>query len=626
MTMTIEQLTKKNNITKTSLRSHTCGELSRINVGSNVRIGGWVHQKRDHGGVFFIDLRDHYGIIQLVISRDDVDNGTISEQDYNSIIGVSNETVLLVSGVVRLRNAENFNHKIGTGEIEVIIKSCVIESEADQLPFQVNTDEASSEERCLEYRFLDLRRQKLHSNIMLRIEVINYIRNAMRDAGFFEFQTPILTASSPEGARDFLVPSRLHPGKFYALPQAPQQFKQLLMVSGFDRYFQIAPCFRDEDARADRAPGEFYQLDVEMSFVTQEDVFNFIEPVMHGLFNEFSTGEVSAAPFERITYADSMLWYGSDKPDLRNPIKICDTSRIFVDSDFSIFVRSISSGAVVRAIPAPNTEDKPRSFFDNMTEFAQKELGAKGLAYVSFDKNGVAKGPIAKFLTKEKHQELMEISGLNNGDSVFFVCDKPDVASKIAGCVRQKIGDELNLIVQNTYKLCWITEFPFYEWNPEEKRVDFSHNPFSMPQGGLEVLENADTNEKKLAIKAYQYDLVCNGIELSSGAIRNHKVEIMYKAFDIAGYKKEDVEKRFGGMIKAFKYGAPPHGGIAPGIDRIVMLLAKEHNIRRVIAFPLNQKAQDLLMQAPNYVNDQQLKDLHIQIKDYKDGNKKNNT
>jgi len=600
---------------KTYLRTHTCYELNENNIGETITISGWVHRKRDHGGVLFIDLRDHYGITQLVTSREEEALNKLSQEEYDTLNAINYESVITVTGTVVERSLETRNLQLKTGSIEVVIESYTIQSRAEILPLNVNSDQHFPEELRLEYRFLDLRRKKLHDNIMLRSNVISYIRNKMHALGFTEFQTPILTASSPEGARDFLVPSRLHPGKFYALPQAPQQFKQLLMISGFDRYFQIAPCFRDEDARADRAPGEFYQLDVEMSFVDQEDVFSKIEPLMYSLFTEFAPDQyqVSSTPFPRIPYRDAMLKYGSDKPDLRNPIEITDVTSVFDNSEFSIFAKAIKEGSVIRAIPAPGAASKSRSFFDNMISFAQTELGAKGLAYIIFD--GDAKGPIAKFLDSDRLKNLIEIAKLKDGDAVFFACGKEDEAAKIAGKVRTKLGEELDLLEKNIYKFCWIVDFPFYEWNEEEKKIDFSHNPFSMPQGGLEGLNNADTREKQLELVAYQYDIVCNGIELSSGAIRNHKPEIMYKAFEMAGYSKEFVDDKFSGMINAFKYGAPPHGGIAPGIDRMVMLLANEPNIREVIAFPLNQKAQDLMMNAPSKVSEKQLRELHITTK-----------
>lgn len=585
-------------------RSHNCSELNANHIGQEVKLSGWVHRRRDHGGLAFIDLRDHYGLTQCVID----DN----EELTHKIAHLHYESVITVTGVVAARFEDARNSNLSTGDIEVRIKTFHLESDADMLPIQVNSDKDFPEDTRLRYRFLDLRREKLHSNIVLRSKIISSIRAKMIAQDFIEFQTPILTASSPEGARDFLVPSRMHPGKFYALPQAPQQFKQLLMTSGFDRYFQIAPCFRDEDARADRSPGEFYQLDIEMAFVTQEDVFNAVEPVMRSIFTEFSSKQVTDSPFPHITYKDSMLKYGCDKPDLRNPLIISDVTEIFRDSEFTIFRENIKKGAIVRAIPAPNTAALPRSFFDKMITFAQ-ENGAAGLGYISFNEDGTAKGPIAKFLNAEQLDNLKKMAGLANGDSVFFASDLEGKAVKLAGQVRIKLGEELNLLDENQFAFCWIVDFPFYEWNEEENKIDFSHNPFSMPQGGLEVLENAKTKEDLLNIKAFQYDIVCNGIELSSGAIRNHKPELMYKAFEIVGYGKEVVDDRFRSLITAFKYGAPPHGGIAPGIDRIVMLLANEKNIREVIAFPMNQQAQDLLMNAPTAVDEKQLRELHIQ-------------
>jgi aspartyl-tRNA synthetase len=595
-------------------RTHTCGALNKSNIGQQVKLSGWLHRKRDHGGVYFIDLRDHYGLTQIVSSDQDPALIKLSKEKYDELTSLSFESVITITGTVVARSPETINKELPTGEIEVIIEDFIVESIAETLPLNVNSDLSVSEELRLKYRFLDLRREHLHKNIMLRNKVIAYLRKKMHDLGFMEFQTPILTASSPEGARDFLVPSRLHPGKFYALPQAPQQFKQLLMISGFDRYFQIAPCFRDEDARADRSGGEFYQLDIEMSFVTQEDIFSTIEPVFYDTFREFSNFKVNEAPFPRITYHDAMLKYGSDKPDLRNPILISDVTHIFADSEFTIFREGIKNGSIVRAIPAPNTASQPRSFFDKMIAFAQTELGAKGLGYITFAEDGSAKGPIAKFLDQNKLNELKSVASLNNSDSVFFACEEKNIAEKIAGKVRTKLGEELDLLEKQSYKFCWVTDFPFYEWSETEKKVDFTHNPFSMPQGGLEALNAADTIEKQLSINAYQYDIVCNGIELCSGGIRNHKPELMYKAFEIVGYSKEEVDSKFGGMIKAFKYGAPPHGGLAPGVDRIVMLLADEPNIREVIAFPLNQHAQDLLMNAPNTVSDKHLKELNILV------------
>ena len=585
-------------------RTHTCGALSKENIENQVKLSGWVHSRRDHGGLLFIDLRDHYGITQIVFSDKDMEM-------LDSASRLRLESVITVVGKVLARNSDAANKHLATGEIEVLADSYILESVAEMLPFQVNTEVDCPEDLRLKHRFLDLRREQLHKNIILRSKIIAEIRHLMTNQGFMEFQTPILTASSPEGARDFLVPSRLHPGKFYALPQAPQQFKQLLMVAGFDRYFQIAPCFRDEDARADRSPGEFYQLDIEMSFVTQEDVFNAIEPVMYNLFKKFSNKKLSTAPFERITYSDSMLKYGVDKPDLRNPLIISDVTDIFHDSDFTIFKNNIASGAVVRAIPATGASALPRSFFDKMINFAIAE-GAGGLGYIQFAEDGAAKGPVAKFLSEAKLKQLKEIANLKNGDSVFFSCDIKTKAEKLAGKVRIELGKELDLLEKDCYKFCWVVDFPFYEWNEETKSIDFSHNPFSMPQGGMESLNNAKTTEDFLAINAYQYDIVCNGVELSSGAIRNHKPELMYKAFEIAGYPASVVDERFGGMIRAFKFGAPPHGGVAPGIDRMVMLLSDAPNIREIIAFPMNQQAEDLLMNAPAYVDEKQMRELNI--------------
>ncbi len=594
-------------------RTHSCGQLSEKDCGTTVRLSGWVHRKRDHGGVFFIDLRDHYGITQIVTSSEDDVVSMLSEEKYQLFCSLTYETVVTITGRVVLRAESAVNSELATGNIEVIAQDINVISNAATLPINVNADYNFPEDLRLKYRFLDLRRQKMHNNIILRNNVISYLRSKMTESGFMEFQTPILTASSPEGARDFLVPSRIHPGKFFALPQAPQQFKQLLMVAGFDRYFQIAPCFRDEDARADRAPGEFYQLDIEMSFVTQEDIFAAIEPVLEGVFKKFGNKSVSQAPFERITYADAMMMYGSDKPDLRNPLKIVDVSDIFIDSEFSLFSKAINAGSVVRAIRVQSCDTQPRSIFDKMVSFAQNDLGAGGLGYIAIDSTtGASKGPIAKFLSKEKLEDLKSKLGILDGDVIFFVCDKELAACKIAGKVRTKLGEELNLIEQDVYKFCWIIDFPFYEWSEEDKKVDFSHNPFSMPQGGLDALAAADTIEKQLAIIANQYDIVCNGVELSSGAVRNHDPAIMYKAFEIAGYSHDDVDARFGAMIKAFQYGAPPHGGLAPGIDRIVMLLADEPNIREVICFPLNQNAQDPLMGAPLPATQKQLQELNI--------------
>ena len=581
-------------------RTHTCGQLRSAHVGSSVKLSGWVYRKRDHGNLLFVEFRHHYGITQVVVDRD--------SQAFKLIEGIKLESVICIDGEVRARGADRVNPEIPTGEIEVKATGVALLSEASEVPFPIFGNSEYPEEMRLKNRFLDLRREKLHANIVLRSQVIASLRRRMIDEGFTEFQTPILTASSPEGARDFLVASRIHHGKFYALPQAPQMFKQLLMVAGFDRYFQIAPCFRDEDARADRSPGEFYQLDFEMSFVTQEDVFGAIEPVLSGVFDEFSRGRsVTPPPFPRITYKDSMLKYGSDKPDLRNPIEISDVTEIFKDGSFAVFAKAIESGSVVRAIPAPEAGTRARSFFDSANQWSRDE-GYAGLAYINF--KGGEGGGIAKNLGPERVAQLVAKMGLGPNDGVFFACDKPSTAAKLAGLVRTRVGTELGLIEQNAFKFCWIVDFPMYEWDEVEQRVIFSHNPFSMPQGEMEALETMNP----LDILAYQYDIVCNGIELSSGAIRNHKPEIMYKAFEIAGYDRSVVDEKFKGMITAFKYGAPPHGGSAPGVDRIVMLLADEPNIREVILFPMNQKAEDLMMGAPSYVSEKQLRELRIAI------------
>lgn len=582
-------------------RSHTCAQLRKSDVGSTVRLSGWIHRKRDHGNLLFVDLRDHYGLTQIVT---DVDS-----EAFKVLEKARAESVVTVTGEVVARAAETVNGNLPTGEIEIRARDVTLQSAAQELPMPVFGDAEYPEDIRLRYRFLDLRRERLHNNIVLRSNVISSVRRRMIDQGFTEFQTPILTASSPEGARDYLVPSRVHPGKFYALPQAPQMFKQLLMVAGFDRYFQIAPCFRDEDARADRSPGEFYQLDFEMSFVTQDDVFNAIEPVLHGLFEEFANGrQVSAAPFPRIPYRESMLKYGSDKPDLRNPIVITDVSAHFTTSGFGLFERIVGGGGVVRAIPAPGTADKSRKFFDDMNEWARSE-GHAGLGYVT-RKGGEFGGPIAKNHGEEGMAAIYAALGLGPDDGLFFAAGNEAQAAKLAGAARTRVGEQLDLIDGNKFEFCWIVDFPMYEYDEESKKVDFSHNPFSMPQGELHALETMDP----LDILAYQYDIVCNGVELSSGAIRNHLPEIMYKAFEIAGYSQEDVDTNFAGMINAFKFGAPPHGGSAPGIDRIVMLLADEPNIREVIVFPMNQKAEDLMMGAPGPVTAKQLRELNIRI------------
>ncbi|HLJ63896.1 MAG TPA: aspartate--tRNA ligase [Stellaceae bacterium] len=582
-------------------RSHNCGQLRLEDAGAKVRLSGWVHRKRDHGQLLFLDLRDHHGLTQCVI---------VSSSPLFALVDAQRlENVITVTGTLVKRAPETVNLKLPTGEIELQIEAIEVQSEAQPLPFPVNTEADYPEEMRLRYRFLDLRREQMHENIMLRARVIASIRARMIAQGFTEFQTPILTASSPEGARDYLVPSRLHPGKFYALPQAPQQFKQLLMVAGFDRYFQIAPCFRDEASRADRSPGEFYQLDFEMSFVTQEDVFAAIEPVLYGIFEEFGRGrKVTTAPFPRIAYDEAMLKYGSDKPDLRNPLEITELADVFRGSGFSVFANAVEQGAVVRGIPAPGAGKEPRSFFDKLNDWA-RELGAPGLGYVVFAPGG-PKGPIAKFLDAPRLERLMTLSGIKENDALFFVCDKKEPAAKLAGLARNRIASELGLGGGDEFRFCWIVDFPMYERNEETGLIDFSHNPFSMPQGGLEALNKLDP----LTIKAFQYDIVCNGVELSSGAIRNHRPDIMYKAFEIAGYSAAEVEARFSGMLNAFKYGAPPHGGSAPGIDRIVMLLANTANIREVVAFPMNQQAQDLLMGAPSEVTPERLKELHIRL------------
>ncbi|MGI9483998.1 MAG: aspartate--tRNA ligase [Hyphomicrobiales bacterium] len=581
-------------------RSHTCNALRKSDVGETVRLSGWVHRVRDHGGLLFIDLRDHYGLTQIVA---DPDSPAFKEAEK-----VRSEWVIRVDGEIKARTGDTVNTNLATGEIEVFASSIEILSEAAELPVPVFGELDYPEETRLKYRFLDLRRETLHNNIMKRSEIISSIRRRMTDAGFFEFQTPILTASSPEGARDFLVPSRLHPGKFYALPQAPQQFKQLIMVSGFDRYFQIAPCFRDEDARADRSPGEFYQLDIEMSFVTQDDVFNSVEPVLRDLFEEFGNGKRVTQSFPRIPYAEAMAKYGSDKPDLRNPIEFSDVTEQFAGSGFKIFAGQIAADEKVRVWAIPAKTGGSRAFCDRMNAWAQKQ-GQPGLGYIFF-REGEGAGPIAKNIGEERTATIRDNLGMGDGDAVFFVCGVPAHFTSFAAAARDLVGSELKLTDENQFAFCWIVDYPMFEWDEEEKKVEFSHNPFSMPQGGLDALLNKDP----LDVLAYQYDIVCNGVELSSGAIRNHKPEIMEKAFEIAGYDRSVLEEKFGGMLRALQYGAPPHGGIAPGIDRIVMLLCGEENLREVTMFPMNQQAEDLMMAAPSEVSARQLRELHIRL------------
>ena len=582
-------------------RTHSCGELRLSHAGAQARLSGWVHRKRDHGQLLFVDLRDHFGVTQCVVD--------VSSPLFPEFEALKPESVVTVTGPVVERDAETVNPKLPTGQVELKVEEMALQAAAALLPLQVNAEEDAGEETRLRYRYLDLRRERMQRRIVLRSQVIAAIRRRMIEQGFTEFQTPILTASSPEGARDYLVPSRLHPGKFYALPQAPQMFKQLLMVAGFDRYFQIAPCFRDEDARADRSPGEFYQLDFEMSFVTQDDVFAAIEPVLAGVFEEFAEGRsVSPPPFRRIPFDEAMLKYGSDKPDLRNPIEIADVTEAFRGGGFGIFAKAIEAGSVVRAIPAPGAGAQPRSFFDKLNDWARSE-GAAGLGYIVYGGEG-AKGPIAKNLDAERVAAIKKQAGLATGDAVFFACDKQRAAEKFAGTVRDKLGRDLELIDKRRMEFCWIVDFPMYELDEETGKVEFSHNPFSMPQGGLEAL----TTQDPLTIKAWQYDIVCNGVELSSGAIRNHLPEVMIKAFEIAGYGAEEVEARFAGLFNALRFGAPPHGGSAPGIDRIVMLLADEPNLREIVAFPMNQRAEDLMMQAPAGVEQGRLKELFLKL------------
>ncbi len=590
-------------------RTHNCNELRREDLDKDISISGWINKKRDHGNLLFIDLRDNYGITQCIIDKE---NKNFLELEKTQL-----ETVIKINGKVVNRSEETINKDIETGEIEVVINEFEILGTCKELPLPVFSDQEYAEEIRLKYRFLDLRRKKIHENIILRSKVISHIRNEMTKLGFLDFQTPILTSSSPEGARDFLVPSRLNPGKFYALPQAPQQFKQLIMVSGFDKYFQIAPCFRDEDARADRSPGEFYQLDLEMSFVEQEDIFNVVETLLVNTFKKFSNKKLMYDKFPKISYAEAMLKYGNDKPDLRNPLIINDITEIFTREDvsFEIFKKLVKSGSEVRCISTKNTKDKPRSFFDNIDKWA-KEQGASGLAYFTFEEDGElsAKGPIGKFFPREALTEIMKKTNSEVGDSIFMACGKQHDLEKITALARDKIAKDLDLIDEDVFAFCWIVDYPMFEENEITNKIEFSHNPFSMPQGNLSEKDF----EKPLNILAYQYDIVCNGIELSSGAIRNHKPELMYKLFSIAGYDKNQVDEKFSGMINALSYGAPPHGGIAPGIDRIVMLLANEKNIREVTMFPMNQNAQDLMMKAPSDVSEEQLKELSLMIKNKK--------
>jgi len=592
----------------TKYRTHTCGELRVADVGKQTKLSGWVHSVRDHGGLLFIDLRDNYGITQCVI---DIEK---DKKLVDLASKITLESVITIEGKVVARTKETINPELKTGEIEVELDKLDIESKAEQIPFQVADENQNyPEDLRLKYRFLDLRTKKMHRNIQLRSEIIEFMRQEMIKQGFLEFQTPILTSSSPEGARDFLVPSRIHPGKFYALPQAPQQFKEMLMIAGFDKYFQIAPCFRDEGTRADRLL-YFYQLDMEMSFVEQEDIWAVMEPVIYNTFKTFRPDrKVNEYPFPKITYWDAMLKYGSDKPDLRNPIEICDVSNVFRGSDFAVFAKALSSSdkVVVRAIPAPQTSEKPRSFFDKMVAYAIEE-GAKGLGYITWTKEGEAKGPVAKFLNTERLEQLKKISKIENGDTLFFACASMLEASKLAGKVRTKLGNELGLINKDEYKFCWIVDFPFYEENEETGAIDFMHNPFSMPQGGLDALLNT---ENPYDILAYQYDIVGNGYELASGGIRSNRLEITYKAFEKVGYSKEAVDDKFAGMVKALKYGVPPHGGCAPGIDRIIMLILDEENLREVTAFPTNGRGEDLLMNAPSEIDEMQLRELHIKLR-----------
>jgi len=586
-------------------RTHNCGQLRLNDKDKEIRLSGWVHRKRDHGNLLFIDLRDHYGITQVVLDK--------KNKYFSTAEKTTSESVITVTGKVVPRSDETLNKKIPTGEIEISVDEYICESNSKPLPLEVNSDKDYGEDTRLKYRYLDLRRSKMQKNILLRNKVISLIREGMIKQNFVEIQTPILTASSPEGARDYLVPSRINPGKFYALPQAPQQFKQLLMIAGFDKYFQIAPCFRDEDSRADRSPGEFYQLDYEMSFVTQEDVFNALEPVLFDVFTKLTENfHVSKPPFKKIPFDECVAKYGNDKPDLRNPLILSNVTDVFKNSSFKLFADSVNKGSIVIAIPAPDTNDQPRTFFDKLNSWAKNE-DQGGMGYVQFV-NNEGKGPIANNLDKDRLKKFLEIDGMNGNSSIFFLCGKADEIMEFAATARMKIANELKLIKENEFQFCWVIDYPMYQKNIETNKIEFSHNPFSMPQGGLEELEKKDP----LDIKAYQYDIVCNGVELSSGAIRNHKPEIMIKAFEIAGYSKKDLEKQFSGLLEAFNYGAPPHGGCAPGIDRIVMLIAGEPNIREIIPFPFNQKAEDLMMNAPAEIDEERLKELSLKILDLK--------
>ena len=594
-------------MTPNEYRTHTCGELRKEHVGQKIKLAGWLQNTRDLGGLVFLDIRDQYGVTQVVISGE--------SEEVRDISRIPIESTVSIEGTVRLRSEDTVNKNMETGEVEVVIENIkILGKRTKNLPFELNSDKDVKEDLRLQYRYLNLRSDKLKNNIMLRAKILQFLRSQMIERGFLEVQTPILTSSSPEGARDYLVPSRLNPGKFYALPQAPQQFKQLLMVSGIDKYFQIAPCFRDEDARADRAPGEFYQLDMEMAFATQEDVFKVMEEVMYNTFKEFTDKNIIGHPFPRIPYREAMLKYGSDKPDLRNPLIIQDVTEIFQNIEFNAF-----KGKTVRVISTPNVKEQPRRFFDEMTEFAINECGAKGLAWVRVNDDRTLQGPIAKFIDPESTEKLLTSTNTNAGDAIFFIAEKSPVVETLAGQIRQELGKRLGLIDENEFRFCWIVDFPMFELSDEGK-IEFSHNPFSMPQGGMEALETMNP----LDILAYQYDIVCNGIELSSGAVRNHDPEIMVKAFAIAGYEKSVIEEKFPALFNAFHYGAPPHAGIAPGVDRMIMLIANEPTIREVIAFPLNSKAQDLLMGAPGYVTDAQLRDVHIKI-DVKEKDKKEN-